>query len=148
MPVVPDFRIASAIPNAPSIILSFDFTYAKTTIVNGNSETLSLAIPDIAAAWQIGANIGFLRRRQWLGGVYLGSGLAPVGFDRSLTGNVGRVSVTSWTGMFEAGWRYRLPGRSWGFTAAYREGVLFDHSVQQLYPRLRQASYGLFLTVK
>ena len=146
--ISPKFKISTAVPSEPSVVLSFDFTYSKATKFNGSTETVSLTVPSVTAEWQLGSAWGPLRRRQLLGGIFLGGGIAPANLDRSLTGGVGRVSVRSWTGVFDVGWRYRLPARSWGITASYREGVLFDSSVQQLYPRFREASYGVFVILK
>jgi hypothetical protein len=103
------FKISAAVPSEPSVVLSFDFTYSKATKFNASTETVSLAVPSVTAEWQLGSAWGPLRRRQLLGGIFLGGGIAPASFDRSLTGGVGRVSVRSWIGAFDAGWRYRLP---------------------------------------
>jgi hypothetical protein len=145
---VPQFRIATSLPTAPSLSFSFDFTYAKSSHASGSGETLSLTIPAVASAWQAGSALAVLRRHEFLGGLYIGGGAAAVQLDRSLRQTLEQANIRSWTAVFDAGWRYRLPGRSWGLAATYREGVVLDSGARELYPRFRSFNYGVFVVFK
>lgn len=144
----PHLRISRTFPSAPSLVAVFDYSYARRTRDDARSETVSLTVPAVGLQWQIGAQVGWLRRTQLLGGTYVGGGIAPATIERTLLGGVGRLNVRAWTYLADAGWRYRLPGKSWGIAASYRYGVLVDDAVRQLYPRFHAFSAGVFLTVR
>jgi hypothetical protein len=151
----PSFRIDTTLPSFPLIGLSFDFTSTqgtRTTFSNiqGQSlatiDKLTLTIPSITAELQVGSLWSPLRRRNLLGGLYVAGGVASIGVQESVSGLSSRENnIRAWAGIFDAGWRYSFAGRSWGLAASYREGVLFGDAPQQLYPRFRAATAGLFV---
>lgn len=144
----PKFRVAAALPNLPSMNLAFDFTFTQATKEANGFEKLSLAIPAVTAEYQLGSALGILRRHELLGGIYIGVGIAPVFLRDTLQISQEQSNIQSWTGVFDAGWRYRFPGRNWGLTAAYREGILFGETAQALYPRFRSVTGGVFVVFR
>jgi hypothetical protein len=144
----PKFRVAAALPNLSNLNVAFDFTFAEATKHPNGFEKLSLVIPAITAEYQLGSSLGPLRRRELLGGIYIGAGIAPLFLKDTLQLNQQQSNIQAWTGVFDAGWRYRLPGRGWGITASYREGILFGEPAQGLYPRFRSIGGGLFVVFR
>ena len=81
-----------------------------------------------------------------MGGLYLAGGVAPVFLQDTLrTYNTQSADIHAWTPVFDVGWRYRMKGSRWGFSASYREGVLLGREAQNLYPRFRTVSGGIFV---
>jgi hypothetical protein len=156
--VAPAFRINTNLPAFPLIGVSFDFTSTQADRITVNKvqgqdlatvNRLTLTIPSISAELHAGNLWSPLRRKDLLGGLYVAGGVASVGLQQSVTGQSPRENnIRAWTGIFDAGWRYRFAGRSWGLTASYREGVLFGNAAQQLYPRFRSATAGLFVVFR
>jgi hypothetical protein len=156
--VAPAFRINTNLPAFPLIGVSFDFTATQADRITVNKvqgqdlatvNRLTLTIPSITAELHAGNLWSPLRRKDLLGGLYVAGGVASVGLQQSVTGQSPRENnIRAWTGIFDAGWRYRFAGRSWGLTASYREGVLFGNAAQQLYPRFRSATAGLFVVFR
>jgi hypothetical protein len=147
--VAPQFRVSTALPGSSPIRLAFDFISTQG-VRAGGAETLSLIIPSITTEVHLGALWSVMRRHQLLGGVYLAGGVASTKLQRTLNG-LPPTNITALTGVFDAGWRYRFPGRGWGVTASYREGILFENSVEnsaKLYPRFRAPSFGMFVVFK
>ena len=143
----PRIRVATTFPNTALFDLACDFTFSqKTKTFKSGNEALSVVIPAITGEFNIGAALGLLRRRQLLGGVYISGGVAPIFLQDTLTTyNVQSASIHSWSPVFDLGWRYRVKGRPWGFSASYREGILLGSEAQSLYPRFRSASGGVFV---
>jgi len=142
---VPKFHLAAAMPNLPNTNLAFDFTFTQSTKEQNGFEKLSLVIPAVTVEYQLGSLLGILRRRELLGGFYVGTGIAPLFWKDMLQKGQQQSNNLAWTQVFDAGWRYRLPGRGWGFTGSYREGVLFGDTAKALYPRFRSVTCGLFV---
>jgi len=147
--------VATTFPNSTTFDLAFDFTFSKKTknFASGN-EALSVTVPAVMAEFNLGSAIPVTRRNQYLGGLYLSGGVAPIFLQDTLTAcsvksptacSVQSGSVHAWSPVFDAGWRYRLKGRPWGLSASYREGVMLGNDAQSLYPRFRSASGGLFV---
>jgi hypothetical protein len=149
LPLAPKFRIGSSLPNFPLIGVSFDFTYSKgMRAPHGVTESVGLIVPSFNAEVQLGSIWGPTRRRGLLSGLYVAAGVAPMILERSLSGSLVQDNIHNWTGIFDVGWRYRLPGRPWGITTSYGEGIVFGESSQNPYPRFRAVSCGLFVVFK
>jgi hypothetical protein len=143
----PNLRLATTLPNMALIDLAFDFTFSQATkVVGGGSEALSITVPAITGQFAVGSTIPYLRTKHWLGGLYVASGVAPVFVNDTLRSyNVQTSNIRAWSPVFDTGWRYRMPGRQWGFNASYREGIMLGSEAQNLYPRFRSATAGLFV---
>ncbi len=139
----PKLRIGVALPSSLPVNLSLDFTYTRST---KGVEEIVLTVPSAMAELAVGSILPPLRRRQVLGGVYLAAGIAPVGLQRTFERQVS--NTRSWYGIFDAGWRYRFPGRSWGLSANYRESVQPSAPTAALYPRFRAVEFGTFILLK
>jgi hypothetical protein len=144
----PKLRIAAALPNLSNIDVAFDFTFTDATKQVNGFEKLSLVVPAVTAEYQFGSALGPLRRRELLGGLYVAAGIAPLFLKDTLQITQEQTNIQAWTGIFDVGWRYRFPGRSWGLTGSYREGILLGETAQGLYPRFRSISGGVFVVFR
>lgn len=141
----PDFRISSAIAGMPSFRFSFDFVSSQGTTID---ETVKLTLPSVTGEFHLGSVLSQTRRNTVLSGFYLAAGIAPASLTRTTDT---QKNIQALTGIFDLGWRYRPPGRTWGIHASYREGVLHENPVGtniQVYPRFRSSALGMFYVFK
>jgi hypothetical protein len=146
LPTTPELRVSTSIPRAAPIRLAFDFATSQGTI---DGETVKLTLPSVTGELHLGSILDRTRHIPALAGVYLGAGITFANLQRSI--GASQVNIQSLGGVFDAGWRYRFPGRNWGLHASYREGVLYENqpgSNQQVYPRFRASTLGMFLVFK
>lgn len=148
LPVTPTFRASTMIPGVPGVRLAFDFVSTQGTSAGG-AETVKFTVPAITGEFHIGSVVSELRRHKILGGVYVAGGVAPTIIQRTLLG-FSPTNIDSVASVFDAGWRYRVPGRAWGLQASYREAIVHEglEGAFQVYPRFRSASLGMFYVFK
>jgi hypothetical protein len=148
----PQFRIGTGLPGIPQLDVAFDYTSAQASDVNlGGIKSINFSIPSVTADVRIGSLWSPLRRSEILGGLYVGAGAASISVQKTLVAQGSTSTLRTWSGVFDVGWRYRFAGRPWGITASYREGLLYgggDPQQQQLYPRFRAVSSGLFVVFR
>lgn len=138
----PRFRLSTPLPAYRNFAAQFGFfTAGRASFGEDTRFTSFTAHLELA----LGPRLGWLRRSNALGGLYASAGSTVLKTRVRLPGiNINQTSLSpSW----EAGWRYRLPRRSWGFSASYQRIWVRGKEARTEIPGIQGVQAGLFVVL-